>query len=345
MITRQTADDVVRRTFELSRRLARVATGGDVHRLIVKRAVAAVRAKQGSLAIFDPAAGRLRVPTTVGYPQALVDDVCVAPGEGVIGRVFTTRRPLLVADAGQEPKVRHRRARYRTPSFLAVPILAQSGPLGVLSVADRIDGQPFERRDLLVLRSLAASAALALQAHELSKQAGVLQQWATVDPVTGLFNRHSFERRLEEEIQRGRRHGLPLSLLLMDVDDFKRINDTQGHQAGDAALRLLGGIIRHSVRAFDICCRYGGEEFALVLPETDPREALASAQRIRDAVERQSLTLLEGRPPVQMTVSIGVATLARAEGARELVARADAALYQAKAAGKNQVGTEHSSPR
>ena len=153
------------------------------------------------------------------------------------------------------------------------------------------------------------------------------------DGLTGLFSHAFFYRRTDFEIRRTARYGTPVSLMMIDIDDFKVFNDRYGHQEGDAILSSVGAAIEAEARNTDICCRYGGEEFAVLLPSTEGSEALALAQRVRDAVAEAGP---HGR---RITVSVGVAT-ATATSARtteRLVNEADAALYEAKAGGKNRV--------
>jgi diguanylate cyclase (GGDEF)-like protein len=258
------------------------------------------------------------------------------PGEGIIGRVFETRRPLLVRDV-REIAGLPRRPRYRTTSFLAVPLLAHTEVLGIATFADRVDGQPFDQSDLTAARALAAPAALALVNDRLTDQARHLSHAATVDPLTGLFNRRHFHSRIDEEIERARRYALDLALLLIDVDDFKRINDTLGHLAGDHLLRQIADILKRSVRVFDVCTRYGGEEFAILMPGSSEQNALVVAERIRSRVESSSRDEGPIPPYLRITVSLGLAVLGTDASSQELIARADRALYRAKAEGKNRI--------
>jgi diguanylate cyclase (GGDEF)-like protein len=297
-------------------------------------------ARIGSLATYTEAEGQLRVAATHGYPQVLVDHVRLVPGEGVLGRVFETRRPMLVDDLDTLDGLHRRRPRYRTPSFLAVPLLSNADVLGVVAMADRADGQPFDRRDLTAARALAAPASLALLNDRLTAQTRELAHAATVDPLTGLFNRRYFHTRLEEEIERARRYNLELALLLIDVDDFKLINDELGHLAGDYMLRQVSDVLKRSVRVFDVCTRFGGEEFAILMPGSGATTGLAVAERVRSRVEiaaRESGTLPHH---LRVSVSLGLAVLGAAASSQELIARADRALYRAKADGKNCVRME-----
>jgi diguanylate cyclase (GGDEF)-like protein len=332
-----------RATYGFSRRLAESFPAGKLYQFITDKAVEAGRGQQGALALYAEADGELGIVATCGYPRLLVDHVRVRPGEGIIGLVFETQRPMLVADISKLPHLHRRRPRYRTTSFMATPILARGGAMGVICVTDRVDGAPFEPADLEMLRALAGPAALALRGDDLARQAELLGQWAAVDPLTELFNRRYFRQRLQEEFQRARRYNLPLSLLLLDLDDFKRVNDTYGHSTGDAVLRAMADVLRRNVRTFDLCCRYGGEEFVLVLPGSDAADALSTADRVRLAVAAQRLPSRAGDAPIRVTVSVGAVTLGSTETVDDLIEAADRALYQAKQGGKNQTRAAESS--
>lgn len=161
-----------------------------------------------------------------------------------------------------------------------------------------------------------------------------LSELATRDGLTGLYNHRTFYAVLENELARARRFQRPVSLLMLDIDHFKRVNDTHGHLAGDAVLTGLSELLGRRTRAIDRVCRYGGEEITVILPETDLE---AAAERLRAAVEAQPFDVNAGAP-LRITVSIGVASWpAHAGGAEALVAAADEALHAAKRAGRNRV--------
>jgi two-component system cell cycle response regulator len=184
---------------------------------------------------------------------------------------------------------------------------------------------------------LAAPAALALLNDRLSDQARELAHAATIDPLTGLFNRRYFQTRIEEEIERARRYELDLALLLADIDNFKLLNDQLGHLAGDYLLRQIAEVFKRSVRVFDVCTRFGGEEFAILMPGSNAGNAMIVAERIRSRVESASRE--DGPLPahLRITISLGLAVLSADASSQELIARADRALYRAKAEGKNRV--------
>jgi diguanylate cyclase (GGDEF)-like protein len=258
----------------------------------------------------------------------------IVPGTGVIGSVYAQGTPLLVADVSEVPGLR-RRPRYRTNSFMAAPIGSGQDVLGVICVADRQDDQPFSREDLAALRTLTAPAALAMSRERVRRSAEDLARAAVTDPLSGLFNRRYFHERLEEELDRARRHNTTVALLMIDIDNFKSINDRFGHLAGDAVIRGIGEILKRSVRKFDLCTRFGGEEFAIVMPGSGPENSASVAERIRQRIE----TFRPAEPDLtelRVTASIGMA-VSQGASARELISRADQALYEAKRTGKNRL--------
>jgi diguanylate cyclase (GGDEF)-like protein len=201
---------------------------------------------------------------------------------------------------------------------------------GVIAVARR--GRPFSDDDREVLRSLGAEAALALENIELHFQ---VSRQAVTDELTGLANHGRFQELLSAEIEQVRRYHHPIGLIMLDIDDFKAVNDTYGHQQGDAVLRRVAHVLRENSRDADSPARYGGEELSLILPHTDLEGAFAIAERIRVAVEALRVARTDGGGVLRITVSVGV-TASTVGDKDTLIADADGALYEAKRRGKNR---------
>lgn len=182
----------------------------------------------------------------------------------------------------------------------------------------------------------AMQAELARLLERLTLQNEALEELATTDALTGLSNRRRLFEHLDEEILRSRRYGTPLSVLLIDLDHFKRVNDTWGHSVGDQVLRNAARALSEASRDTDLAVRYGGEEFVLLLPETALEGALTLAETLRARLQDTPTDLPAGRR-IEITISLGVATLRNGENAEELMSRADAALYAAKHKGRNRV--------
>ena len=219
-------------------------------------------------------------------------------------------------------------------SWLGAPIFLYGGCEGVLSVQSRLPGA-FGPEHQRLLESIGLQVAAALQnAH--------LYEMAMVDGLTGLFVRRYFDARIEEEIERARRYGSDFSVVMMDVDDFKALNDTHGHQVGDRVLRAVAAIVRANMRGVDTAARYGGEEIALILPRTEMVSALNQAERIRAAIAEHRVVVepsAEDSPVISVTASFGIAAFPEsgAKTADDLVKRADRARYRAKKSAKNRV--------
>ncbi len=257
----------------------------------------------------------------------------VAPhDEGLSGWVMQHREPLLLGDVQRQYKLYSKTGKYNDPRFhswLGVPLVTYDEVIGVMSVQSE-QKHAYTLDHLRVLTTIADQAAVALENARL-------YELATVDGLTGLLVRRHFDQRLEEEWHRAHRYGTHFTLGIFDIDDFKALNDTYGHQAGDHVLRATAGVVRRNMRGADLAGRYGGEEFAFVLPRTRLAEGLTVAERIRADVE--SLAVAFGGKELKVTASIGLAAYPESDVARvsELVARADEAMYLAKRSGKNRV--------
>jgi diguanylate cyclase (GGDEF)-like protein len=201
------------------------------------------------------------------------------------------------------------------------------------AAGDRLERLSAE--DRLVLQAVASELVVAVENSQLYK---LTKRLSITDELTGLFNYRYLQQRLDDEIERARRYSRSLSLLMLDTDDFKKFNDTYGHIAGDRALADIGAVLRTAVREIDVVCRYGGEEFSVVLPETDAEGAFVVAEKVREAVASHSFSDGDGNRGVHVTVSIGLATYPSSAADREeLLRQADDALYQAKHLGRDRV--------
>lgn len=304
---------------------------------VFKVATELVHGERASLMLRDDATSDFVIAHAVGLAEDVRRAVRVREGEGISGRVAASKRSLLVRGAEGAPVEID--GRYRTASFLSVPILVDNESRGVLNVADRTDGQPFEENDLETLELLAGHIGACLLQQERGE---AMARLAETDPLTWLFNRRHFDRRLEAESNRALRAEHLLAVLMIDVDRLKAINDRFGHQMGDQILRAVATGIKQAVRLYDVPTRYGGDEFAVILPEADTEAASRVARRTLDRIAAQTLPpelVAEGRT---ISVSIGIATFPRPlADAHSLLEAADAAMYRAKEAGGGVRVWEH----
>lgn len=281
----------------------------------------------------DPALRDLKVDL-LKYPEIL--------------HALKIKQPVLVANVAADPLYAEIRQRWEregtrvpTRSAIAVPFQLKGGRSGVFFLRNNEGEARLTEADAQFADSVIRKAVAAIErgydmAAALSEKERY-EQLATVDQLTGCLNRHALQERLKTELDRAQRYAFHLTILLLDLDRFKHINDTRGHLAGDAVLRQVGAILREDVRSVDIAGRFGGEEFVIGLPNTAEDGGLVFAERLRQHVADHPFGV--GNETLRVTVSIGVATFPSAgvETLDDLLARADAALYRAKHDGRNLV--------
>ncbi len=306
---------------------------------IFRVATELVHGERVSLLLRDEATSDFIIARAIGLTDDVRRQVRVKSGEGITGHVLASKRALLVRGAADMPPGLSGGS-YRSESFVSVPVLVDNEPRGVLNVADHADGRAFGEEDLATLEILAGHIGACLVQQE---QGEALQRMAETDPLTWLFNRRHFDKRLEGETNRALRAEHLLALLMIDVDKFKTINDRFGHRVGDQVLKGVASAIKQAVRLYDVPTRYGGDEFAIILPEADTDVASRVARRIFEKLEAIALPGEMRDAAMQIGLSIGVATFPRPlADAGALVEAADAAMYRAKEAGGGVRVWEHS---
>jgi diguanylate cyclase (GGDEF)-like protein len=320
--------------YDLQRLVQNVAHLDALYAAVIDTVVAAVPAENCTLFLLDSSQSRLEPRATHGRVVDLLEHFVFERGQGVTGWVASRRRQILIRDLANEPNLRDvEQLPIRVRSFAAIPMILHDTVIGVLTLSDP-RAEAFSTEDAELLSALAAQAAITI---ERTEEFHTMERLAITDGLTGLTNYRFFEMRLDEELRRARRYGLPLSIMLVDVDHFKQVNDLFGHPSGDRVLRELARIMRQTVRETEIVARYGGEEFALILPQTGAEQAMVAAQRVCNGIAAHRFSTVDGER-IRMTVSIGVAgspDLPQAPG--ELVEAADRALYVAKSDGRNCV--------
>jgi len=283
------------------------------------------------IGIVDRDTNELRISHRSAEEQT-PQETLLPPGDGLASWIVREKRPVRIDDAstgaGALP-FRPHRIDSAVRSVLAVPLLVGERVVGVLSVQSRRKGA-YDDHQMSVLATIAQQAAVAVEnAHHYTL--------ATIDSLTGLHLRDYFFRRFEEEYTRAKRYSGTFSILMLDLDGFKEINDRQGHLAGDRYLRAFGAAIKGRMRGADLACRYGGDEFCILLPETDLAGARPIAERLRSAMARLVVDVDDAS--LQTSVSIGIASYPEHDTGeiKGLLLRADQALYQAKRAGRDRV--------
>jgi diguanylate cyclase (GGDEF)-like protein len=296
-------------------------------------------AERASLLVVDERANELVLKAGVGLRTPNSEVARIRLGEGVAGGVLQTGRALVVENiesAGMKPAPPERQ--YKTKSFISYPIRFGGRTIGVLNVTDKTSGEKYNDVDLSLLEIIGPQVALALERAEWQERAKEFQLMSITDQLTGLLNRRYLQERMNEEVNRSQRYEFPMSFLMIDIDDFKSYNDLNGHQAGDQALQITAHCLKVALRAADVACRYGGEEFGILLPQTPLNEASVIAERMRQRVAETVYPHGHSQPLGRVTISIGISAFSKAVDTPErIIAAADRALYNAKSKGKNRV--------
>lgn len=332
--------------FDITRALGAVQDLTRLLNMILERAIATVEAEKGSLMLLDDASDELVVRVVFGLPDKQVEKQInegefqcsrFKRGEGIAGQVLETGEPVRVDDVESNTSFTRREDSRNVHSLMCVPLKVDDETIGVINITNRRDGGRFGKEDMEILGALANQAAVAIARTRLYEA-------AITDGLTGLFVRRFVMHKLTEEVRRARRYNTPLSLVMCDIDHFKTVNDTYGHQAGDEVIRVVSSIILSGLRVdVDVAGRYGGEEFLLILPQTEGKSATVCSERIREQLEHTLIDVGSGTS-LSKTMSFGVAELGPDDTVETLLHRADEALYRSKNEGRNRVSLGKASP-
>lgn len=286
--------------------------------------------------LYDAHTDQLEIPIYYGDGGYLkIPARLLTESPGLSGEVIFSRRTLYLPDSTlPEVEKQYQIIRFGdqpTRTYLGVPLIVRDRVIGVMSIQrDPADG--YTQDEIRLFETIAHQAAMALENAQIFKQ---LRMIASTDSLTGVFTRWHFTQLAKVEIERAQRYGHPLAVLMMDIDHFKKFNDTYGHATGDDVVRAVASMCSKGLRSSDVMGRYGGDEFVILLPETDLEAAARTAERIRSMVNTIEVSTPES--VVQITISMGLATLAPRMTLDTLLIMADRALYQAKNAGRNLV--------
>jgi len=298
---------------------------------IIERTTKILNASKCSLMLVDEKSKELVLRGYVGLEESVAVTANLKVGDPIAGLIALEGKPVLVENIETDIRfLRKNRPSYKSKSFISAPIKLGDQLMGVLSVSDKDaeDDDVFTELDLKVLCMIVRQVAVAMEASKLYRD---LKFLTITDPLTGIYNFRYFTKTLDHEISRARRYNSPLCLLMIDVDNFKDYNDAYGHLEGDILLKELSRIFKENVRDVDVSCRYAGDEFVIVLPDTKIAEAEIVANKIRKKVG-------ELRCKSKINISIGIAQLPRNKDINryDFMLKVDSALYQAKKDGKNR---------
>lgn len=305
--------------------------------VILDKAIETVNAEKGSLMLYDSSDNTLQVKVVYGLKDkkheddinnGIVECQKMKPDSGIAGKVFTEKKSIITNLGGNDPRFSQLSGDNNVSSLICVPLIAKGECIGIINITNKKNGKLFNKKDLEFVEALANQAAIAVDNAQL-------YELATKDGLTKLYIHRHFYFLLESEIKRVQRYHHVLSLLIMDIDNFKHVNDTYGHLVGDMVLKEIAATIQKTIRHVDIPARYGGEEFTIILPETAALNAVTIAERLRQKISEIQVKI-DDNTVITPTVSIGIAEYPNAaDGIKELIDWADKALYVSKENGKN----------
>jgi diguanylate cyclase (GGDEF)-like protein len=333
----------LRQIMEFSRSVAGDLDKSHLLDSIMKAAVRLTGAERGFLVLAEPD-GAFQIEASYGYDESSQVGEHVRYSRTVVKNAIENRESVLTTDASEDERFAEAKSVQigALRAVMAVPIPGIDGPpIGAVYVDHTMQSGCFDQRTLLLLQGLSHQVAAAIrtaQLHEAVMREDELCRAATTDPLTRIPNRRWLFERAVEDLSFAERHGTPLSIVMLDIDYFKKINDTYGHQGGDYVLMTLAGMLLEAKRQEDMVCRYGGEEFLVMLRGTAAPDALAFCERLRVLIEDREFGF--GGTAIRMTVSMGVADHRVGDTLDSLIGRADKALYVAKNAGRNRVVIE-----
>jgi len=304
--------------------------------LVMAKVQRLIPSEAWSILLVDEEGKELSFELALGDRGERVSGLKLRLGEGLAGWVAETGKPAIVNNPSRDPRFSPRfdsETHFKTRSLMCAPLISRGRTIGVVQVLNRVGGR-FTRADLGVLLTLVDPCAIAIENAFLFQKA---EQLTITDDLTKLFNARYLNHFLTREIKRCKRHGIPLSVVFLDLDGFKGINDRYGHLAGSATLTEVGHILHEAVRESDVLARYGGDEFVVLLPETPTSGALVIAERIRKAIEAHNVLERQGLK-AHISASFGIASYPdHAQTPEGLIQKADQAMYRVKERDKNGI--------
>ncbi len=292
------------------------------------------RPAQAFLLLYNYTTNEFIYETGFNMDRTMLEQDRFQSHRGIMGQVVKGKEPLAWEDISEGALFKRERLSFlgEARSLFSIPLIVENEVLGIINLFCKRERYEFLKAEPILIHALRNQASIALGS-------AIQCELAILDRLTKAYNHEYFQHHLMDEIERCKRYKSCVSLLMIDIDHFKPINDTYGHQVGDEVLRELAGLIKRNVRIVDFCARYGGEEFVAVLPEATGEDALELAERLRKLIQEHEFTC--GGKSLTLTVSIGISTWSwpkdKDTTKEDLIKRADDELYRAKREGRNRV--------
>ena len=319
-------DELVRLSYfaDIGTAIARARTLREVLQKVMHHIGNSFAPSYWSLLLRNMKTGDLRFTLVTGSGVESLKGQTIPRGKGIAGWIAENAQPVIVEDVERDERFDNSadaKTNFQTKSVIGVPLKSGERVFGVIELINTLERQPFNALDLKILNTIAEFAAISIERVYYFR---ALRRLSRIDPLTGAYNRRSFEVLLDRELSRTKRHDTVCSLLLIDVDKFKQINDRYGHAAGDQVLIAVAELLKSNLRDVDHVCRYGGDEFVVILPDTDVGQAGRLKKRLISIAEDTSTQL-----DVPFTISVGVHD-SRGESAARLLRGADQDMYKSK---------------
>lgn len=309
----------------------------EILNVVMEKISVILEPKNWSLLLVDEETDELRFEVVVGEGAEKIKGLRLKIGEGVAGWVAKEQKPLLVPDVSKDPRFYKKIdeiSSFNTRSIICVPLTTRGKCLGVIELINKEEEDNFGPEDLILLTTMADYTAIAI---ENAKFFNKIQELTITDDLTKLYNQRFLHGRLEYEIERAKRFEYALSVIFIDLDHFKEINDTYGHLCGSKLLREAAMLFSGMIRSVDMACRYGGDEYLLLMPETTKKDALMIAEKLKNALGK-NVFLRDESINARLSGSFGVATFPDdANNKNDLIHMADNAMYRVKNSTRNAV--------
>ncbi len=324
---------------EISKALTSTLNPREVLEIIMKEISVLFQPKTWSLLLIDEEKEELHFEIAIGPESEKLKKIKLKIGEGIAGWVAKYGEPVITNNPYEDERFNKKvdeMLNFKTHSIIAVPLKSKGKILGVIELINELDDGEFTREDLVLLQTFSDFAAIAI---ENARYVEKIKELTIKDDVTKLYNSRYLQEALDKEISRARRHNRKLSLIFIDIDHFKNVNDTYGHLVGSKVLAEFGDLIRSSLREIDIPTRYGGDEYVIILPETDKEGAVKVAERLRKKLKEHTFLEKDGYN-IKITASFGISTYPDdALEKLDLLRLADNAMYRVKETKRDGIAT------